>query len=87
MYVKTVAIDPASTGTRLGTALVQRLRELAIDGNQRGILAVIAINPANKRSLALFKNSLGCQEIGRRYDDAKGISWGLFKSTLPSKDG
>jgi predicted GNAT superfamily acetyltransferase len=80
MYVKTVAVDPARTGHRVGTALVKEFRDIATSANQKAVLAVIAVEPGNKRSVALFKDCLGCQEIGRHYDEEKKIIWGLFKS-------
>lgn len=84
MYVKTIAVDPSCAGSGLGKTLLMSLRELAIEMNQKSILAGIAIDPPNKRSLALFTKSLGAREMGRHYDEEKGILWGLFRGSLES---
>ncbi len=65
---------------RCANDLLRALRDIAIQAKQKAILAVIAVEPANKRSIALFKTSLGCREIGRHYDEERNIMWGLFKS-------
>ncbi len=80
LYVKTVAILPEVTGTGLGKGLLSELRRIAAGTGKGAILAVIAVEPSNSRSLALFRNTLLSKEIGRHFDSEKGILWGLFKS-------
>ncbi len=80
-YVKTVAVDPASTGKGVGKRLVRGIRAQAMAADRSAVLAGIAVEPANKRSLALFRGVLECKEMGRHRDEENQIVWGLFKSS------
>jgi ribosomal protein S18 acetylase RimI-like enzyme len=80
LYVKAVAVQPTLTGNGIGKELLCYCKNLAIEASLKHILATIAVEPRNRRSLATFEAVLSSEEVGRQRNLETGITWGLFRS-------
>ena len=80
IYLTAIAPRPDLLGQRVGSRVLSTFCEIARQRKYGSALAVIAVDPPNSRSLALFEKMVGGQEIGRHPDLERVIVWGLYKS-------
>ena len=82
IYIKSIAVVRPMLRRGIASELLAFAAAWSKTVGAQYLLARIAVQPENYGSLRLFSKVVGAAEIGRRFDTASGMDWGLFLAGL-----